>query len=288
MTPEEFKIELQKLQLDSVDEKQAVGFDPTGVYSIHVENAEWHTSLWYSKTNMGLALVQAYNLISKEPEKFKDEIVRIKNLLSASGVPPAYEIFFCNSSEDATGGIELFETELQWARAVWGKGILPFAFIHYDFWNARQHRYRFALPTGPCKAPVEPKQVQHFDGQIDAIQELRDDYPDACKDAKRYGNVSTVVIFRGTSAANYEILKCTSMTPELWVLLVWVVMGSGPCTITAEAYSAYCCLFKPSSGSEAWFDSVFATRFHPVKWEPIEKDMIYDGVVFTRFIVAPD
>jgi hypothetical protein len=273
MTPEEFKVELEKLQLDSIDERLAIFIDPKGIYSIHVENEGWATHLVYSKTGMGQLLIQAYNLISKEPEKFRDEIVRIENLLSTRDQGG---VFFCNS---AKGDAEaLFKTELQWARSIWGSNIHKLAFVHFEFWNTRPNRYRFALPAEPYKSPAKTKKIRN----------PQDDYDNACKDAKRSGNASTVVVFRGTGANNYEILKCDSMTPELWVLLVWIVMGSGSGSISPEAYSAYCCLFKPNDGSKAWFESVFAVQLRPIKWEPIDKDEVYDGLVFTRFIEVPD
>lgn len=272
MTPEEFRLELEKLPVPIETQE----YD---IYTVHVEGETFY-ALYFGQGAMASILAQTYNVISKEPEKFAEEIERIKNLMSTRFLGSST---LCNRAPPKENAEELFLTELKWARTVWGAKIKAEQFFYYAFWKTRPQRYRFVLCLNPVVSGTDSK--QHIrNEELD-----KKHYAKAVEEANRhFDSITTVAIFVGHSAEQYKVWKCKQMTRELWVLLLWFMLGSTPSTITDGAYCAYCCLFNPCSASEAWYGIYFpGPDCGFVQWEPVETDEIYEGVVFTQFLTLP-
>jgi len=268
MTPEEFRIELDKLPL-------VINLHE-GCYAVHLEGSGSFVGLRWGKGPIASILAQVYNAISKDV-RFTEELSRIENLMSTVWQEGSK---FCNRARPNVRPEELFERDFSWFKEVFPSKLSSDYAVHFDFWEIEVHEYRVVLPTGPLGTCPKPAEILTEYPAESYEKEVR-------KDNKVYRQHDAIIAFVGYSAKQYEVRKCVNTTPTIRALMVWVAIGSKPKAIILDSLHAYHCLFEPNDASRAWFKEKFPDEHYEPRWETLTKDEVHTCLVFTKFLMMP-
>lgn len=264
MTPEEFRIELDKLPL-------VINLHE-GCYAVHLEGSGSFVTLRWGRGPIASILAQVYNAIAKDV-RFAEELSRIENLMSTVRQDDST---LCNRVK----GKKLFEHEFAWFKAVFPSKLNDDYFVHFDFWETVVHEYRLVLPTGPLGTCPRPAKIR--------TEYAAEEYEtEARKDSKRRQSYGNMIFFIGYSQKQYEVRKCTNTTSTILTLALWMAVGSSPGSINLDSLHAYHCLFEPNDASRAWFKEKFPDQQCEPRWETLTKDEVHECLVFTKFLMIP-